>query len=188
MHRSHIVNTVVPLRAVLLRCLLGLVALCSPLAHAQNGRVSQQEIEDTYRAKKQGEHLYRAGKYKEAVPFLEFAAQRGFKQAQAQLGSIYVNGLGDIEQDVAQGVGWLGVAASGKSDARIKGLFDDVWKSLPKAHQETLQGVIDKFKEMYDGRRTRVSCELDQRAGTNTRVLRCKFQDEGQYPHLDVEV
>lgn len=182
MHRSH---------SVLLRCLVGLAAvgvLCSPLARAENNRVSQQEIEDTYRAKKQGEHLYRGGKYKEAVQFLEFAAQRGFKHAQSQLGSIYVNGLGDVERDVVQGVGWLGVAASGESDAKIRDLFDDVWKNLPKAHQEKLQGVIDKFKEMYDGSRTRVSCGLDQRAGTNTRVLRCKFQDEGQYPHLDVDV
>ena len=173
------------LHAVLL---LGMAAWCTPALAADSDRVSQQEIEDTYRAKKQGEHLYRAGKHQEAVPYLEFAAQRGFKQAQAQLGSIYVNGLGDVEKDLVQGIGWLGVAASGTTDVEIKKLFEDVWTTIPEAHHAALEGVIEKFKTMYDGRRTRVSCELDQRLGTNTRLLRCKFQDEGQYPQLDIDI
>ena len=184
MHRSHLHRSRVLGAAIA----LALATWWSQPLSAASEPVPQQEIEDTYRAKKQGEHLYRGGKYQEALPYLEYAAQRGFKQSQAQLGSIYVNGLGGVEKDVVQGIGWLGVAASGKTDAEIKDLFRDVWKSVPKAHEKTLEGVIEKFKEMYDGRETRVFCDLDQRAGTNTRVLRCKFQDEGMYPNLLIDI
>lgn len=176
-------------RIVLATLLFALPNLLLPAtALAESSRVPQEEIENTYRAKKQGEHLYRSGNYAEAIQYLEFAAQRGFKQSQAQLGSIYLNGLGDVEKDLVQGIGWLGVAASGETDAQIKKLFDRVWGQLPEQHKKALQQVIDEFKERYDGRKTRVICDLDQRAGTNRRELRCKYMDESQYPHLDIEI
>ena len=176
-------------RIVSAALLLGLANLLLPAtASAESSRVSQEEIENTYRAKKQGQHLYRAGKYAEAIEYLEFAAQRGFKQPQAQLGSIYLNGLGDVEKDLVQGIGWLGVAAYGETDAEIKKLFDKVWAQLPEQHKAPLQRVVDQFTQRYDGRKTRVVCDLDQRAGTNRRELRCKYVDESQYPHLDIEI
>ncbi len=148
--------------------------------------VPQEEIENTYRAKNQGEQLYRSEKYEEAIPYLKFAAERGFKEPQAQLGSIYVNGLGGVKQDLAQGVGWLGVAASGKSKPEIKKLYKQVRKKIPKEHDEAIDGIVDRFTRTYDGHLTRVVCEMTQRAGTNTKVLRCRFLDEGNYPSLRI--
>lgn len=167
--------------------LLGCVLLAGTTHGQDRERVPQEEIENTYRAKKQGEQMYRRGDHKEALPYLLFAAQRGFKHPQAQIGSIYVNGLGGVEKDIAMGIGWLGVAASGNADAEIKGLFDRVWKSVPAEHHEALENVIQQFIGMYDGRLTGVECNLDQRAGTNTREMRCKYKDEVHYPNLEVD-
>lgn len=150
--------------------------------------VSQEEIENTYRAKNQGQALYRAEKYEEAIPYLRFAAERGFKESQSQLGSIYVNGLGGVQQDLAQGVGWLGVAASGKTKPDIKKLYEKVREQIPAQHNAAIDDIVTKFKQNYDGTLTRVVCELTARAGTNRKEMRCRFIDEGNYPSLRIDV
>ena len=158
------------------------------LAQQTTNTVPQEEIENTYRAKNQGEALYRAGKYEEALPYLRFAAERGFKESQSQLGSIYVNGLGGVEQDLVQGVGWLGVAASGKTEPDIKKLYKKIREQIPAQHNATLDDIVQKFKQNYDGSLTRVVCELVSRAATNTKELRCRFLDEGNYPSLRINI
>ena len=146
--------------------------------------VPRDEIEYTYRAQTQGQQLYRAEKYDEAIPYLEFAAQRGFKQAQVRLGEIYVNGLGGIEQDLVQGVGWLGVAASGDSEPRIRRLYASVRDKLPAQHLGTFDKVVEQYTQNFDGRKTRVVCEMVQQAGTHGKLMRCRYLDEGLYPGI----
>ena len=146
--------------------------------------VPQAEIENTYRAQTQGRQLYRAKKYKEAIPYLEFAAQRGFKQAQMRLGEIYVSGLGDVEQDIAQGVGWLGVAASGASDPRIRQRYEDVRQAIPAEHHAALDRVVEQYTTNFNGENTRVVCEMVSRAGTRSKLMRCRYLDEDLYPGI----
>lgn len=163
--------------------------LFAPAISAQKPEIiPQEEIENTYRAKKQGEHLYRRGAYDEALPYLLFAAQRGFKRPQALVGQIYVQGLGGVEKDIAQGVGWLGAAASGKTDSEIRKAYQNVWEQVPEQHHATLNDVIEQFKQRYDGSALGVSCDLQPRAGTNTRDLRCRFRDEVHYPYLQIDI
>lgn len=146
--------------------------------------VPQAEIENTYRAQTQGRQLYRAEKYKEAIPYLEFAAQRGFKQAQVRLGEIYVKGLGGVEPDLVQGVGWLGVAASGESAPEIRRLYESVRESIPAQHNDTIEKVVQQYTSNFDGSRTRVVCEMVQRAGTHRKMMRCRYLDENLYPGI----
>ena len=155
------------------------------LAQTAEDIVSQEEIETTYRAQTKGTQLFRAKKYAEAIPHLEFAAQRGFKEAQQRLGEIYVNGMGDVERDLAQGVGWLGVAASGASEPRMRRLYQKVRESIPEQHNETIDRVVEQYKRNFDGSRTRVVCEMVQRAGTHGKVMRCRYLDENLYPGLN---
>jgi len=147
--------------------------------------VPQDEIENTYRAQTKGTQLFLAKKYAEAIPHLEFAAQRGFKDAQVRLGEIYVNGMGEVKQDLAQGVGWLGVAASGESEPRIRQLYAKVRESLPAEHAEAIDRIVEQYKRNFDGRRTRVVCEMVQRAGTHGKVMRCRYMDESLYPGIN---
>ena len=167
---------------------LVVLALAAAPAHAEGTAdlVPPDEIENTYRARKQGRQLYRSEKYQEAVPYLLFAAERGFKDAQTQLGQIYVQGLGGVKQDLVQGIGWLGVAASGKTDPRTRKLYKQIRKSIPKEHDETVETIVKQFIQNYDGRRTRVKCELESSAGRYTKESRCRFIDESAYPSLSV--
>ena len=167
---------------------LALLALATVPAHAEatTDIVPPDEIENTYRARKQGRQLYRAEKYLEAEPYLLFAAERGFKDAQTQLGQIYVRGLGEVKQDLVQGIGWLGVAASGKSDPRTRKLYKQVRENIPKEHDATVETIVEQFIENYDGRRTRVTCEMESSAGRHTKEVRCRFIDEANYPSLNV--
>ena len=151
---------------------------------AQEDIVPRDEIEATYRAQTQGRQLYRAKKYEEAIPYLEFAAQRGFKQAQAQLGQIYVEGLGNVERDPAQGIGWLGAAAAGETDPQFKQLYEKVRAQIPEEHNAALDKVVETYKSNFDGRRTRVVCEMVARAGRHGRTLRCRYIDENLYPGI----
>ena len=159
-------------------------ALIGTHARGADEIVPRAEIEYTYRAQTQGRQLYIAEKYKEAVPYLEFAALRGFKEAQRLLGEIYVNGLGDVERDIAQGVGWLGVAASGESEPKIRQLYQSVRERLPPQHNETFDKVVEQYTQSYDGRHTRVVCEMVQQAGTHGKMMRCRYLDESLYPGI----
>lgn len=155
-------------------------------AHAADDIVPRDEIEATYRAQTKGTQLFRAKKYAEAIPHLEFAAQRGFKEAQQRLGEIYVNGMGDVERDLAQGVGWLGVAASGASEPRIRRLYQKVRESIPEEHNETIDRIVAQYTRNFNGSKTRVVCEMVQRAGTHAKVMRCRYLDESLYPDINL--
>ena len=165
----------------------GLAVAFAP-AHAQTTGdfVPPEEIENTYRARQQGEQLYRVEKYEESIPYLLFAAERGFKDSQTLLGQIYVQGLGGVKKDVVQGIGWLGVAASGKSDPRTRKLYKQVRESIPKEHDATVETIVEQFVENYDGRRTRVTCQFEASAGRHTKEVRCRFIDEANYPSVKV--
>ena len=74
-----------------------------------------------------------------------------------RLGEIYVSGLGGVEQDIAQGVGWLGVAASGESDPRIRQRYKAVRDAVPAEHNETLDRLVEQYTSNFNGQNTRVS-------------------------------
>ena len=170
--------------AILTGMVAGFAALTETPIQAADDIVPQGEIENTYRAQTQGRQLYRAQKYKEAIPYLEFAAQRGFKQAQVRLGEIYTKGLGGVEPDLVQGVGWLGVAASGESAPEIRRLYKSVRENIPAQHNDTIEKIVQQYTSNFDGSRTRVVCEMVDRAGTHGKMMRCRYLDENLYPGI----
>lgn len=147
-------------------------------------RVEAEVIDATYQAITLGEAHYFEEEYAEALPHLLLAAERGFKESQSQVGSILINGLGGVEKDVAQGIAWLGVAASGTSRPGIVELYDNVMASIPEQHHGALGQLVEQFKSMYDGRMTRVACQFNRREGVGRDALRCRFLDELLYPEI----
>ena len=170
--------------AILAGIVAGFAALTAAPVTAADDIIPQGEIENTYRAQTQGRQLYRAKKYKEAIPYLEYAAKRGFKQSQVRLGEIYVKGLGGVEPDLVQGVGWLGVAASGESAPEIRRLYKSVRENIPAQHNETIEKIVEQYTSNFDGARTRVVCEMVDRAGTHGKMMRCRYLDESMYPGI----
>ena len=147
-------------------------------------RVEAEVISATYQAIILGEAHYFEEEYAQALPHLLLAAERGFKEAQSQVGWILVNGLGGVQKDVAQGIAWLGVAASGNSRPGIVEVYDNVMSSIPEQHRAALGQIVEQFRSMYDGRLTRVACEFNRRDGIGRDALRCRFLDELLYPEI----
>ncbi len=144
-------------------------------------RVPAEVIRETRGAITMGEMHYFEGEYDEALPHLTVAAERGFKEAQSQLGSIYLNGLGSTEKDIVQAIGWLGVAASGDSRPALIELYEDVMANVPEQHHATLSQVVEQFRAAYDGSRTRVRCTFDRGEGVGRDALDCRFIDAAHY-------
>ena len=165
----------------------GLMAIAS-VAPALGGearreveRVPAEIIRETRGAITLGEMHYFEEEYDQAMPHLMVAAERGFKEAQSQLGSIYLNGLGSTERDIVQAVGWLGVAASGESRPELVELYENVMAGIPQQHHAALGEVVEQFKSAYDGNRTRVRCTFDRGEGVGRDALNCRFIDAGHY-------
>lgn len=138
-------------------------------------------IEDTHRANERGRQLYLQHRYGEAVPYLRAAAKRGFKMAQARLGEILVLGLDDIDQNVGDGMGWLGVAASGTTMPSIRNRFNELHSHVPVQLHPKLAFIVDAYVRAYGADATGVDCRRGKTAGTHISKIRCGFEDERKY-------
>lgn len=138
-------------------------------------------IEDTHRANERGRQLYLQHRYGEAVPYLRAAAKRGFKMAQARLGEILVLGLDDTDQNVGDGMGWLGVAASGTTMPSIRNRFEELHSHVPAELHPRLASIVDAYVREYGPDATGVHCRRGKTAGTHISKIRCGFEDERRY-------
>ena len=139
-----------------------------------------QDRRDIYRRVAEGKALFARKQINEAFPLLLDTAQLGFKGSQARVGHIYLEGLGDIEQDAVQGVGWLGVASEGDTSPGIRNYFNDIWKRIPDTHVPYFEEVVDDFRAKYGEEATGVVCDLNRPLDSFLKRLACFF--EGPLP------
>ena len=132
----------------------------------------QQVYEDLAKARE----LYRRNRIKDALPYLESTARSGFKDSQAKMGHILLQGLGDVERDSLSAVGWLGVASSGRSSPTIRNYFNDIWQRIPDRHVPVFEETVQEYTNKYGARATGVVCEMTRRAGTHLKSLSCFFE------------
>lgn len=125
-----------------------------------------------------GNRLWADKKVKEAFPYLLNTAERGFKHSQAKVGHIYAYGLGDVERDTTQAVGWLGVAAAGETSRPIKNYFNTIWKRIPEQHVPYFEEVVEDFTAKYGARATGVVCEMRRPIHSFIKRLGCFFQED----------
>lgn len=136
---------------------------------------------DTHLSNERGRQLYLQRRYDEAAPHLLAAAKRGFKMAQARLGEILVLGLGDIEQDIAAGMGWMGVAASGTTMPSVRSRLNELRSHVPPELHPRLETIIAAYTAQYGSEATGVNCLRGKQAGTYLTKIRCNFADEWKY-------
>ena len=129
-----------------------------------------------YRRVAKGKNLYARKRIKEAFPYLLDTAQRGFKDAQARVGHIYLQGLGEVQRDATQGVGWLGAASSGSTSPGIRNYFNDIWKRIPENHVPYFQEVVEDYRSRYGEQATGVVCELKRPLRSFVKELGCFFE------------
>ena len=142
-------------------------------------------MQNTYDARGKGSCLYRQGHYGESFPYLLAAAKRGFKFAQARVSFLYQQGLG-TDRDAEAAVGWLSVAAFGKTHPEIRNSFREVWGRIPDQHRPRYERVVEEYRTKYASRLHRVNCDLSHKTGSYMHALTCRFQDEAI--HLDIEM
>ena len=138
-----------------------------------------QTLEDRrriYRDLAKGKRLYALDQIDEAFPYLLDTAQRGFKDSQARVGHIYLQGLGDIEEDTTQGVGWLGVASTGQTSPGIRNYFNDIWKRIPETHVAYFESVVEDYRSRYGEEATGVVCDLNRPLRSFVKELHCFFE------------
>ncbi|MCE2461428.1 MAG: sel1 repeat family protein [Pseudomonadales bacterium] len=135
-------------------------------------------MQQTYESRGKGACLYISGRYDEAFPYLQAAARKGFKLAQARLGFLYQQGLG-TDRDPYAAVGWYGVASTGTTLPEIRNRFRDVWRRIPEEYQPEFTTVVNEYRARYGSRHHRVDCDLSFRSGTFLKKLTCRFRDEG---------
>ncbi len=136
------------------------------------------QFDDFHEVNRTGEYYYMTRQYKKAFPYLLASAKRGFKMAQARVGYIYLNGLGEVEKSFPTGIGWLGVAAEPRSDPQIKNYFKRIMRKIPERLQPKVKEVVAAFVERYGPDATGVSCIHTRVAGTHISKLTCNFKKE----------
>ena len=139
------------------------------------------EIVDVYNAHNRGGYYYRLRMYERAYPYLKEAAMAGFKESQARLGFIYQQGLGGVERNWIEAVGWLGVAASKTSRPEIINYWKNLYKRIPEDRQEMIDHIVEVYTEKYGSEATGVICDMNRPAGSHIKKMRCYFEDEIEY-------
>ena len=86
--------------------------------------------------------------------------QRG-EWPQAMAGDIYLHGRGDVPRDLGSGIGWLGVAASPRTDPEIATYFRQVMDELPATHRGRAEATVERYREEWDSAGWRVSCRRE---------------------------
>ena len=139
------------------------------------------EMQEIMQAHITGGQLYRKKKYDEAVEHLTIAAKGGMKRSQAQLGAIHLYGLGGLPQNSKEGLGWLGVAASGVTEPAYRKEFSRVYDAVSDPQKPMVDQLVQVYVSNFGSEATKVSCDQVRRAGTRTSRLVCTFDDLPKY-------
>lgn len=142
---------------------------------------SGQFISQVYDAHSRGADLYKEKRYKEALPFLLAAAQRGFKWAQASAADIYLHGRGGVPVDLEAGIGWLGIAAEPRTAHSIVEFYEQSRALLPARYTpEAVDAIVEAYRAQYANDQHRVACRsdaFDPSFSIRIKSVRCHFID-----------
>ena len=140
--------------------------------------LSPRERRRIYRDLARGKRLFAKRKVDQAFPYLLDAAQRGFKDSQVRVGYVYLRGLGEVERDSEQAIGWLGVASNGRTSPSIRNYFNDIWKRIPDRHVPYFQEVVEEYRSKYGRNATGVVCEMKRPLDSHVKQLGCFFEED----------
>lgn len=137
-----------------------------------------QTFAERHLAHSRGEYFYRTRQYKKAFPYLLASARQGFKMAQARLGFIYQQGLGEVQRDGWRAVGWLGVAAHGDTDPSIRNYYRKILRKIPEELMPAVDAVVADFVKRYGPDATGMECIMSRPAGSHIAKMHCNFKLE----------
>jgi len=139
-------------------------------------QLTEPERRKIYQQLSRARSLYSRSEYERAFPLLLNTAEHGFKDAQARVGYIYLQGLGEVTRDSSTAIGWLGVAASGNSAPGIQNYFNDIWDRIPEQYVPYFEEVVEEYESKYGEEATGVTCAMRRPAGSHLKQLSCFFE------------
>ncbi len=128
-----------------------------------------------HEAKEKGTKHYKAKEYEAALPYLQVAAEWGFKDAQVRLGQIYFKGLGSVEKNPLRGLAWLGTAASKPSSANYVGIYERALAKVPEANHAAVERAVSAFTQQFGSGAAAVTCRMKAPLGSNLAQLSCDY-------------
>lgn len=134
-----------------------------------------------HKANEEGTKLYKAKEYEAAVPYLQLAAEWGFKDAQVRLGQIYFKGLGSVEKNPLRGLAWLGTAASKPSSANYAGIYERALAQVPEENHAAVERAVESFTQRYGSGEAAVTCRMKAPLGSNLAQLSCDYDSKFAY-------
>ena len=140
--------------------------------------LTASERRQLYRELARGKRLFARDKIDKAFPYLINGARQGFKDSQARVGHIYLQGLGNVPRDSEQAIGWLGVAADGETSPGIRNYFNDIWKRIPERHVPYFEEVVLEYRDKYGRHATGVVCEMKRPLRSHLKQLGCFFEED----------
>ena len=143
---------------------------------AERLALSFTERQQIYDELAKAQELYRRNRIKDALPYLERTAKSGFKDSQAKMGHILLQGMGDVERDSLSAVGWLGVASSGRTSPAIRNYFNDIWQRIPDRHVPVFEEAVQEYTNRYGAHATGVVCDMRRSIRTHFKSLECYFE------------
>ena len=134
-----------------------------------------------HEAGEEGKRLYQGKEYDAALPYLQVAAEWGFKDAQARLGQVYLKGLGDVEKNTLRGLAWLGTAASKPSSSGYENLYSNALADVPEDKVGDVEATVDAYMKRFGSGAAAVECKMVKPLGSNMSQLSCDYDKRFDY-------
>lgn len=141
-------------------------------------KMQMSDFKRIYSDRESGTYYFNIGDYERAFPPLLVAAKNGLKDAQAKVGFIILHGLGGVQKSNIRAVGWLGVAAEGRTKPYYREYFKNVWSEIPAEQLPLMSDVVQKYRETYGSDERLVSCSYRRPANSHIADLYCHFDRE----------
>ena len=166
------------MKSVIRTALFALASVFVVVAVAQEDDISSMP---GHKADEEGAKLFKAKEYAAAVPYLQLAAEWGFKNAQNRLGQIYFKGLGEVEKNQLRGLAWLGTAASKPSNDGHIGLYERSLAKVGEEHHSAVESAVASFTQRYGSGEAAVTCRMKAPLGSNLAQLTCDYDADYEY-------
>ena len=139
---------------------------------AENGDITYKSLQELEEELEKSARWYQDKQYDRAYPAVSELSQWGVKEAQAILGSMYIQGE-YVEQSIERGLAWLGVAKEGGTHKSARKSFDYVYTQLTKEQRQHMDKKIASYIAKYGSEEQNFRCKSRRVGGSNIPQRRC---------------
>jgi len=140
---------------------------------AENGEMTYKSLRDLDEGLKKGAEYYKNEDYVNAFPIVSELSQWGLKDAQAMLGSMYIQGQ-HVKQSTERGMAWLGVAKEARTQKAAGKTYKMIYKQLNAEQKKYIDNMVDGYIDKYGVKAQKFKCTSKLAVGSNIPARSCK--------------